>query len=178
VEQADEMTIWQVKKYIDKQPSPYYIPTINNATSNEGKASEFARTFFPPPPPAQTADIDEATYPLPAPSNPNITMKQVRHAIDKISSKKAPGPDEIANITLKKTFDIASQHLLALIQGSINISHFPTAFKSTTTVIIRKPGKPDYTKANAYRPIALENTLGKIIESVVTELLSHAVEEH
>jgi ribonuclease HI len=44
--------------------------------------------------------------------------------------------------------------------------------------VIRKPGKPDYTKANAYRPIALENTLGKLIESVVTELLSHAVEEH
>ena len=48
----------------------------------------------------------------------------------------------------------------------------------TTTVIIRKPGKPDYTKASAYCPIALENTLGKLIESIITELLSHAVEEY
>ena len=35
-----------------------------------------------------------------------------------------------------------------------------------------------YTKANAYRPIALENTLGKLIESVIAELLSHVMEKH
>jgi hypothetical protein len=29
VEEADEKTIWMAKKYIDKPPSPYYIPTIN-----------------------------------------------------------------------------------------------------------------------------------------------------
>jgi hypothetical protein len=28
VEDADEKTIWQVKNYIDRPPSPYYIPTI------------------------------------------------------------------------------------------------------------------------------------------------------
>jgi Reverse transcriptase (RNA-dependent DNA polymerase)/Endonuclease-reverse transcriptase len=178
VEEADERTIWTIKKYIDKPPSPYHIPTINNATSTNGKANEFARTFFPPAPPAQTADIDDATYPEPVSSNPVITKKQIQRAIDKLSPKKAPGPDEIANITLKKTFDIASHHLLTLVQASIDTSHFPTPFKSTTTVVLRKPGKPDYTKANAYRPIALENTLGKLIESVVTELLSYAVEEY
>jgi endonuclease/exonuclease/phosphatase family metal-dependent hydrolase len=76
VEEADERTIWTVKKYINKPPSPYYIPTINNATSNDGKADEFARAFFPSPPPAQTSDIDEASYPEPVSSNPVITMKQ------------------------------------------------------------------------------------------------------
>jgi hypothetical protein len=173
VEEADERT---VKKYIDKPPSPYYIPTINNGTSHERKVDEFARAFFPPAP--RTTDIDsEANYPEPVSSNPVITMKQVQRAIDKISPKKAPGPDEIANIVLKKTFDVASQLLRTLIQASINTSHFPTAFKTTTTVVIRKLVKPDYVKANAYRPI-VENTLGKLIESVVTELLSHTVEEH
>ena len=178
VEEADEKSIWTVKKYIDKLLSPYYIPTINGATSNEGKASQFTAAFFPPPPPTQTADIARATYPPPVPSNPTITTQQIRCAIDKISPKKAPGPDEIANITLKKTFDIAHRHLHALVQASINTAHFPTPFKTTTTVILRKLAKPDYTKANTYRPIALENTLGKLIESVMTELLSHAVEEY
>src|SRR5579859_3307182 len=131
-----------------------------------------------PPPPAQTADINKATYPEPAPSNPIITINQVQRAINKISPKKASGPDEIANITLKKMFDTASQHLHALIQASVNTAHFPIPFKTTTTVILRKPQKPDYTAANAYRPIALENTLGKLIESIVTELLSHAAEEY
>jgi len=178
VEEAEERTIWMVKKYIDRPPSPYYIPVINSATSNKGKTAEFANIFFPPIPPARTSDINNATYPEPTPSNPVITMNQVQRAINKISPKKAPRPDEIANITLKKTFDITSQHLHALIQSSINTSHFPTAFKSTTTIVLQKPGNPDYSKANAYRPIALENTLGKLIESIITELLSHVVEEY
>jgi hypothetical protein len=63
VEEADEKTIWTVKKYIDKAPSLYYIPTINNATSNKGKASQLANAFFPPPPPTQTTDIRDAIYP-------------------------------------------------------------------------------------------------------------------
>ena len=179
VEEADERTIWTAKKYIDKPPTTHYIPTINNATSHKQKSAEFAAAFFPPPPPARTSDINDTTsYPEPITSNPVITMKQVQRAIDKMSPKKAPGPDEIANITLKKTLNVTSDHLQALIQGSINTSHFPTPFKTTTTIVLHKPDKPSYTEAKAYRPIALENTLGKLIESIVTELLSYTVEEH
>ena len=47
VGKADERTIWTVKKYIDTKPTPYYIPTINNAMSNDEKAAEFTATFFP-----------------------------------------------------------------------------------------------------------------------------------
>jgi len=61
VQEANEKTIWMVKKYIDKPPSPYYIPTINQAMSNEGKALEFTLTFFPPPLPANNGDIVTAT---------------------------------------------------------------------------------------------------------------------
>jgi hypothetical protein len=49
----------------------------------------------------------------------------------------------------------------------LRISQHPSR-NPTTTAILRKPIKPDYTKASAYRPIALENKLGKLIESVVT----------
>ena len=179
VEEADERTIWTAKKYIDKPPTTHYIPTINNATSHKQKSAEFAAAFFPPPPPARTSDINDTTsYPEPITSNPVITTKQVQRAIDKMSPKKAPGLDENANITLKKTLNVTSDHIQALIQGSINTSHFPTPFKTTTTIVLRKPDKPSYTEAKAYRPIALENTLGKLIESIVTELLSYTVEEH
>jgi hypothetical protein len=178
VQEADEKTIWMAKKYIDKPPSPYYIPTINQATSNEGKAREFALTFFPPPPPANTDDIATATYPSPVTCHQKITPHQIQRALDKISPKKAPGPDEITNRVLKKTAEVIHPHMLALAQASINIGHFPTPFKTTTTVIIRKPTKPDYTKPNAYRPIALENTMGKIIESIMAEMLSYIAETH
>jgi len=74
-------------------------------------------------------------------------------------------------VTLKK-------HIHAIVQASLDTGHFPTCFKNTLTVVMKKPLKPDYTLAKAYRPIALENTLGKVIESVVAETLSYLVEEH
>ena|SRR5579859_6225070 len=71
-------------------------------------------------------------------------------------------------------FGITYQHLYALIQASINIVHFPAPFKPTTTVILCKLVKPNYSKVNAYCPIALENienTFSKLIESIISELL-------
>ena len=177
VEKADEKTIWTLKKYMDSTPIPRYIPTINNATSNEDKAAAFKSTFFPPPPLANLSDIP-STYPDPVPCNSKITTRQLENAINKLSPNKAPGPDEISNLVLKKTFHITQDHLLALMQATININHFPTPFKTTTTVILRKPSKPDYTKPNSYRPIALENTLGKVLESIMAELLSYVTETH
>ena len=43
---------------------------------------------------------------------------------------------------------------------------------------MRKPSKPDYTKPNAYRPIALESTIGKILESIAAEILSYLSETY
>ncbi|EKV16962.1 Transposon I factor, putative [Penicillium digitatum PHI26] len=43
---------------------------------------------------------------------------------------------------------------------------------------LKKPNKGDYTIAKAWRPISLLATLGKVLESVVAERISHAVETH
>ncbi|KAI5829284.1 hypothetical protein K523DRAFT_221698, partial [Schizophyllum commune Tattone D] len=47
-----------------------------------------------------------------------------------------------------------------------------------TTITLRKPGKPDYTVPKAYRPIALEDTFSKVIESVIARRLSQLAEEY
>lgn len=44
------------------------------------------------------------------------------------------------------------------------------------TITLRKPGKPDYSIPKAYRPIALEDTVSKVLESVVAKRLMHLVE--
>ena len=69
-------------------------------------------------------------------------------------------------------------YLLTLAQACINIGHFPSIYKKTLTVALHKPNKPDYTKPNAYRPITLENTIGKVMESIITESLSYLIEIH
>ena len=74
---------------------------------------------------------------------------QVKTAIEKLSPKKAPGPDEILNLILQKCYEQIKDHILLLIQESFETSHFPINFKESTTLVLRKPKKPDYTKPNA-----------------------------
>ena len=176
---ADNKTIWQIKKYIDNIPTSALVPTLkNNATTNEQKASVLQKAFFPPPPSANLTDIKKTTYPFKIQYNPQITTRQIRQAINQLASDKAPGPDEIPNRVLKHALPTIESHLQTLMQASINQGHFPKPFKTTITVVLRKPGKPDYTKTKAYRPIALENTLGKVMESVMTNIMSYLTETH
>ena len=66
--------------------------------------------------------------------------------------------------------------ILSLAQQSLATGHFPQPFKEIITLVLRKPNKPNYTKPNAYRPIALENTIGKVLESILAEHISYLCE--
>jgi hypothetical protein len=46
------------------------------------------------------------------------------------------------------------------------------------TVALWKPGKDDYTNPRAWRPIALLNTVGKIIEAVTARYLQQIAEQY
>ena len=45
-------------------------------------------------------------------------------------------------------------------------------------MVLRKEGKGDYTLTGSYRPIALENTLAKLVEKALTNRILDAAEEH
>jgi hypothetical protein len=91
------------------------------------------------------------------------------HAIQRSASYKAPGPDGIPNAALKKAIEIQSllTFLTHLFNECLQLGYCPNHFRESTTVILRKPGKPDYTIPKAYRPITLLSTLGKALESVL-----------
>jgi hypothetical protein len=48
-------------------------------------------------------------------------------------------------------------------------------WKEITTILLRKPGKSDYLNPSAYKPIALLNTLGKILEAIIARRIHYAV---
>ncbi|KAM4063309.1 endonuclease-reverse transcriptase domain-containing protein [Hirsutella rhossiliensis] len=52
----------------------------------------------------------------------------------------------------------------------------PHQWRTAKIIPLRKPDKGDYTLAKAWRPISLLSTLGKILEAVVAERISYAVE--
>ena len=181
-EAADNITIWQLKKYISTLPSQPYIPTLDEgkAASNQQKAEALQRIFFPPPPAADLTDISNPAtqYPREVSVSTQITMQQIERAINKLAPNKAPGPDDISNAVLKRNAHLLMPYIQKIAQASLDINHFPAPFKNTITIVLRKPSKPDYTKPNSYRPIALENTIGKVIESIITDMIVYLTEEH
>ena len=52
----------------------------------------------------------------------------------------------------------------------------PAEWGNAKIVPLKKPNKGDYAVARAWRPIPLLATLGKVLELVVAERISHAVE--
>ena len=177
VDDADECSIWKVNKYLNSLPTNTYIPTLEGAAAtNREKTDTLSKTFFPPPPPADLNDIQDANYPNPVPTNLHVTISQVKAAIDKLAPNKAPGPDEIPNHILKRCFSSLQHHILALAEQSMSTGHFPRPFRETVTLVLCKPNKPNYTKPNAYRPIALEGTLGKVLESIVADHITYLCE--
>jgi len=63
--------------------------------------------------------------------------------------------------------------------ASLQLGHLPRAFKIAKVAILATPGKPPETRRTgaAWRPIPLLSTTGKIIEAVVGQRLTRAVEE-
>ncbi len=73
---------------------------------------------------------------------------------------------------------MVKHHVLALFRASLEDGSLPSQWRHAKIIPLKKPGKEDYTMAKAWRPISLLATLGKVLESVVAERISHAVETH
>ena len=134
--------------------------------------------FFPPAPPADLSDIEGSFYPSPPHCPIIVTRSEVTESIRRLKPDTAPGPDGIANRIVKACSEKLSDLLTPLFQACIDQAYHPLAFKTANTITLRKIDKDDYTAPNAYRPIALLNTLGKVMESVMSKKITHLAETH
>jgi hypothetical protein len=66
--------------------------------------------------------------------------------------------------------------VLLLFQTPLDYGELPTQWRNAKIIPLEKPNKGDYTAAKAWRLISLLSTLGKVLESVVAERISYAVE--
>jgi len=57
-------------------------------------------------------------------------------------------------------------------KAAVGTGRHPAAWKRASRVVIRKPGKEDFTKLKSYETISLLSCMGKVVEKVVAELLS------
>ena len=185
VETASQDTggIWKLNKWVKARGvrAQGVTPAISRpdgtkADNPEEKSDLLKNSFFPIPPSADLGDIRDFRYPEPL-ECPEITEWELRRAILATKTGKAPGPDGIPNQILHTVVDQLIPLLLSLLNSSLTRGYHPYAWKRSVTVALRKPGKGDYSKPKAYRPVALLNTIGKIMESIMATRISWWMEE-
>ncbi|XP_049869337.1 uncharacterized protein LOC126369089 [Pectinophora gossypiella] len=113
-----------------------------------------------------TANIIEAEHPGDG-SDPPFTKAELVYAMNSFNPKKAPGPDGFTADICVAAITANAQVFLGLINKCMELSHFPAAWKEATVVVLRKPGKSDYTNPKSYRPIGLLSVLGKVMEKMM-----------
>jgi len=76
----------------------------------------------------------------------------------------------VALVIIKDLAEVAS-HCFA--NGTI-----PESLKESITVVLYKKEKKDYSLLGSYRPIAFKNTLAKVLEKYIANIMLEAAEEH
>ncbi|KJK76179.1 hypothetical protein H634G_08585 [Metarhizium anisopliae BRIP 53293] len=187
VEKASESpeALWKMARWARNRnaPAPEVTPalqhpdTLQMTSDTAEKADIFRRAFFPCPPEADISDIEGAVYPERI-DMPAITEQEVERAIREASPLKAPGPDSIPNKALQLVTTWIKPHLAALFNQSLTLGYCPQHFRESTTVVLRKHGKDNYTVPGSYRPIGLLNTIGKIMDAIIANRLSYVAETY
>ncbi|PIL37604.1 hypothetical protein GSI_01298 [Ganoderma sinense ZZ0214-1] len=187
LDDTDAHSIWTAHRFLKRGQSDggaAWIPSLKSIadptcilTDNAAKGEEFYGTFFlppgPDPPPTQ-----EHEYPEPRFTFTDISDLQVTRAIAALRAFKAPGPDGVPNEVYIHCRDTLTPLLGTLFRATFQLQYYPDTWKLSDTIVLRKPGKTDYTTAKAHRPIALLNCMSKILSRCVADVLVYQAETH
>ena len=95
-----------------------------------------------------------------------ITADRVRWAINTFKPNKAAGLDGIKAVALKNCGPKMIQRLTTFYQASLLLSYVPSQLCLSKVIFLPKPGKVDYSKPKAFRPISLTSILFKVLERI------------
>src|SRR5271165_7029973 len=152
------------------------------AESTQDKATALRKRFYP----TTSANLTDITDPLfiqdslfsPLPVEKGVTAEEVLGVLCTRRPFKAPGNDSIPNGFLRTMGLPLAQAIATLTTACWRLEHYPARFKEARTVVIRKPNKSSYDEPSAWRPIALLNTIGKLIESLTAKRIQGLAEEY
>jgi len=106
-----------------------------------------------------------------------FSREEFKQVISKCNNLSAPGPNKLSWHHLKFIInqDECLANIINIANACFNLGYWPNYFKYSSTIIISKPNKTSYDQAKSFHPIVLLNTLGKLIEKVITERLQFTV---
>ncbi|KAI0997922.1 hypothetical protein K3495_g10269, partial [Podosphaera aphanis] len=181
--------LWRLSRLAKKQNGvqlgPPHLPALRRNSDdtpthdNGDKAKILQEKFFPNRVEADLSDITtnwhrKRTIKVRA----EVTPAEFEDLVRQPPTGKAPGPDEIPNEILKSMLPEWKSEMAAAITAILRTGDIPCSFKESITIVLRKDRRPDYSVPSSYRPIALENTLAKLVEKVVADRIATAAEEY
>ncbi|KAF7118717.1 hypothetical protein CNMCM5793_008337 [Aspergillus hiratsukae] len=176
---AGEGMLWKAATYMKPRETWGSAPSLqvgcNELVDNEDKARAFLDTFFPKMDEPNDDPPTQAPLELPWPP---ITELEIERALKAAKSSTAPGEDGLPTLVWKHLWKFLNRFIAGIFTASVKLAYHPKRWRRAKIVVLRKPGKPDYSNPGAYRPISLLNTLGKLLEAVVARRLSYLAEKH
>ena len=182
LEEVDEHSMWTAGN-LASGPSTdggkVHIPALQSIGSdgspmlvrdNATKGELLHKSFFPPSGGGNPTTASP-NYPHPAFKYEEITDIQIHRVILKLKPYEAPGPSRIPNAVLLYSRELLVPFLGPIYRTTFNLDAYPSAWKTSLTIALQKPGKPDYALAKAYRPITLGECLAKVLSACVAETL-------
>jgi len=109
--------------------------------------------------------------------SPTILIKEISKLIISLLNRKALGLDGILNKVLKVVTLVIIKDLAEVASYCFTSGIILESLKESITIVLRKEGKKDYSLLGSYRLITLKNTLAKVLEKHVANIISKAAEE-
>ena len=174
---------WEGVRWTKPRPPPKYSTILHDGhpISDVETLFEVMHSHFSTSPVAEHISWDaiDNIPQLEVRSFPSISQKEIWDALRPTANSSAPGPDHVTwrHLKLAISFPDTDTALARLFNEVCSTGTWPSHFKDSVSVIIPKPNKPDYTIPKAYRPIALLNTLGKLLTKILANRLQHDAAE-
>jgi hypothetical protein len=187
LEKAEDLDIWAANRIIATPPTDGGKAKIlklkykvreeeTTASTNKEKSAALAKSFFPAKPQEEPQPTEK--FPKACKGAGQIIREQIRMQLKSIKPYKAPGPNGIPNIAISKCADLIVDRLFYIFEAMLERRLLYEPWKVSTTVVLRKPGKPRYDIPKAYRPIALLNTMWKALTVIVASHITFITEKH
>lgn len=160
--------MWTIQKSL-KKPNQQ-LPQIDDCDTEEKTLDALVKAAI-----VQESNVSETlqmTIGLDGPhlEDYKVTMMDVKRAIFKFKNRKAPGPDRIQGYALKSAGPCLWFKLTHIINYVLSTGYFPQRWKLGECIFLHKSGK-NTRLASSYRPITLLNTMAKICERLMYEIV-------
>ena len=107
-----------------------------------------------------------------------ILKEEINKLIKSLLNGKALKPDNIPNKVFKVIAPVITKDLAKTASHCFTNGIILKGLKESIIVVLHKEGKKDYSLLSSYRLVALENTLVKVLEKHVANIISEAVKEY